>query len=224
VSEQKIESLKELFADNLIKNIDKAAEASVKTEENVRVLQDKTNNIDKIIDQIVNVTLLTNMLAVSGFVEAARAGEYGRGFSVVAEDIRALANESSENADKIKEMVRQMQAQIVVVANDIEQAGKLAAQEVEKAKKSADNLNAIDTEIDVVQKGIQEINSGAQESLAALEQANKAVAEIAEAADVAAKAAEEAAGAAEQANKGLENISEAIEDIASQADEMQNMQ
>ena len=44
-----------------------------------------------------------------GNVEAARAGEYGRGFSVVAGDIRSLSNESSENADRIKDLVRQLQ-------------------------------------------------------------------------------------------------------------------
>ncbi|MCP4647622.1 MAG: methyl-accepting chemotaxis protein, partial [bacterium] len=148
-SETKIISLKEMVAnnkvgvDNLIENIGKAATASLKSSKNVRMLQDKTNNIDKIVDQIVNVTLLTNMLAVNGFVEAARAGDFGRGFSVVAEDIRTLANESSENADKIKEMVRAMGSQIVLVATDIETAGKVAAQEVENAKKSTANLDTI---------------------------------------------------------------------------------
>jgi hypothetical protein len=73
------------------------------------------------------VTVQTNMLAVNGNVEAARAGEYGRGFSVVAGDIRSLSNESSENADRIKDLVRQVQAQITRVAGDIELAGKTAA-------------------------------------------------------------------------------------------------
>ena len=96
------------------------------------------------------VTVQTNMLAVNGNVEAARAGEFGRGFSVVAGDIRALSNESSENADRIKDLVRQVQAQIVRVASDIELSGKTAATEVEKARISSGNLDTIAKDADLV--------------------------------------------------------------------------
>ncbi|MGA2400828.1 MAG: methyl-accepting chemotaxis protein [Syntrophobacteraceae bacterium] len=227
-SEAKIHSMRELVSknkvnvDNLIVNVGKAAGESLKSAENIKLLADKTNNISKIVDQIVNVTLLTNMLAVNGSIEAARAGEFGRGFSVVAGDIRALANDSSENADKIKDMVRTMQAQIAVVAGDIEMAGKIAGQEVENAKKSTANLEIIESDMVEVQNGIKEINNDAQESLAALEQANKAVIEIANAAEEASKVSAEAGRAAEEGSKGMQLISQAIEDIASQADEMQN--
>ena len=80
---------------------------------NVLELEERTRRIDKIVDAIVMVTVQTKMLAVNGNVEAARAGEYGRGFSVVAGDIRSLANESSENADKIKDLVKNVQTQII---------------------------------------------------------------------------------------------------------------
>jgi len=227
-SEAKLHSMRELIStnkinvDNLIANVGSAAGASLKSAENVKMLADKTNNISKIVDQIVNVTLLTNMLAVNGSIEAARAGEFGRGFSVVAGDIRALANDSSENAEKIKDMVRTMQAQIAVVAGDIEMAGKISAQGAENSKKSTTNLEIIESDMAEIQTGIQEINNGAQESLAALEQANKAVIEIANAAEEASKVAAEAGRAADEGSKGMQLISQAIEDIASQADEMQN--
>ena len=90
---------------------------------NILELEERTRRIDKIVDAIVMVTVQTKMLAVNGNVEAARAGEYGRGFSVVAGDIRSLANESSENADRIKDLVKNVQTHIAKVAADIEQAG-----------------------------------------------------------------------------------------------------
>lgn len=227
-SEERIEKMKGLIAknkvnmDKLISEIGIAATESINSAKNILELEDRTNNIDKIVDQIVNVTLKTDMLAVNGSVEAARAGEYGRGFSVVAADIRTLANESSENADKIKNMVRRMQKQITTVATDIEASGRTAAQEVENAKKSTANLEIIEKDTILIQNNIKDINGGALESLTALEQANKAVAEIASAAEEADKVVVEGKKAAEEGYTRMQEIAKAIEDIASQADEMQN--
>ncbi|QTA88030.1 methyl-accepting chemotaxis protein [Desulfonema magnum] len=229
VSEKKIATLKELVAknkgsvDNLISNISKSSEASSQAVTNVRILDDRTNNINKIVDKIVNVSLQTNMLAVNGSIEAARAGEFGRGFSVVAGDIRTLANDSSENAEQIRDMVRSMQTQINIVAGDLEIGGKVAAEEVLSAKKTTDNLDTIEADMGEVEIGIQYISTGADEIKVALEQANKAVIVIANAAEEASKVTDEASKAAEEGNKGMQIIAEAIEDIASQADEMQNI-
>jgi len=209
--------------DDMIKNISQSAEENLGAAQNIKMLGERTNNINKIVDQIVNVTLMTNMLAVNGSVEAARAGEFGRGFSVVAGDIRTLANDASANADKIKDMVRAIQAQIISVATDTEHAGKKAGQEVDNAKKSTANLLTIEADINVVAEAMNDINKGCQESLTALEQANKAVIMIAQAAEQARKVAAEGAKAADEGTRGMQLISEAIEDIASQADEMQSM-
>jgi len=227
-STDKMNSIKELLARNktnvdaLIVNVGKAAEASMSSAKNVLQLEERTRRIDKIVDAIVMVTVQTNMLAVNGNVEAARAGEYGRGFSVVAGDIRALSNESSENADRIKDLVRQVQAQIVRVAGDIELAGKTAAGEVEKAKVSTTNLDIIAKDADLVLANIEEIGTGATESMKALDQAAKATVEISAAAQQMGRSTEEGASAAEQSSKAAQQIAQAIETIASQADELQH--
>ncbi len=224
----KMNRMKELLAtnrtnvDGLIKNVGLAAEAALTSARNVKELEERTRRIDKIVDAIVMVTVQTNMLAVNGNVEAARAGEYGRGFSVVAGDIRSLSNESSENADRIKDLVRQVQAQITRVAGDIELAGKTAFNEVEKAKVSTANLGRIEVDSDSVQAAIKEIAVGAEESLKALEQASKASDQISSAAEEMNRATQEAASAGEQASKAADEISQAIEEIASQADELQH--
>jgi methyl-accepting chemotaxis protein len=168
------------------------------------------------------VTVQTKMLAVNGNVEAARAGEYGRGFSVVAGDIRSLANESSENADKIKDLVKNVQTQITKVAGDIELAGSKGRAEVERAKVSTANLDRMARECDVVVADIREISKGSGEAAAGLEQAGKASQQIAAAAEETGRASTEAAGASEQGLKAAQEIAQAIEDIASQADELQN--
>ena len=227
-SVEKAQATKKLLVSNkanvdaLIVNIGKGADAAGESAKNIMELQERTRRIDKIVDAIVMVTVQTKMLAVNGNVEAARAGEYGRGFSVVAGDIRSLANESSENADKIKDLVKNVQTQITKVAGDIELAGSRGRAEVERARVSTASLDRIDKESDVVVNDIREISKGVGEVAAGLEQAGKASQQIAAAAEETARASTEAAGASEQGLKAAQEIAQAIEDIASQADELQN--
>ncbi|MBF0409704.1 MAG: methyl-accepting chemotaxis protein [Candidatus Riflebacteria bacterium] len=228
VSVEKVGNVKSIMAtnkvnvENLIVNIGKAAEAATASAKNVMELNERTRRIDKIVDAIVMVTVQTNMLAVNGNVEAARAGEYGRGFSVVAGDIRSLSNESSENADRIKDRVRAIQAQITKVATDIELSGKTAAMEVEKAKVSSSNLEVIAKDADSVVIEIQEIEKGSVASCAALQEAAKASEQISTAGAQMKKATQESAVAADQCMKAAQGIAQAVEEIASQADELQN--
>jgi methyl-accepting chemotaxis protein len=219
---QQVMATNKANVDQLIGNIGKAADASMESAKNVLELEERTRRIDKIVDAIVMVTVQTKMLAVNGNVEAARAGEYGRGFSVVAGDIRSLANESSENADRIKDLVKNVQTQITKVGGDIQLAGTKARQEVERAKVSTTNLDRIGKDCDFIVTGIKDVAKGSMESVAALEQAAKATQQIAAAAEETGRATTEAAGAAEQGLKAAQEIAQAVEDIASQADELQN--
>jgi methyl-accepting chemotaxis protein len=202
--------------------VGRSADASAESARNILELEERTRRIDKIVDAIVMVTVQTKMLAVNGNVEAARAGEYGRGFSVVAGDIRSLANESSENADRIKDLVKNVQTQIAKVAGDIELAGNKGRAEVERVKVSTANLERIARESDVLVADIREIAKASGEAAAGLEQAGKASQQIAAAAEETSRASTEAADASEQALKAVQEIAQAIEDIASQADELQN--
>jgi methyl-accepting chemotaxis protein len=228
LSVEKAVATQELLASNkvnvnaLIVNVGKSADASAESAKNILELEERTRRIDKIVDAIVMVTVQTKMLAVNGNVEAARAGEYGRGFSVVAGDIRSLANESSENADKIKDLVKNVHTQITKVAGDIEMAVSKGRSEVERAKISTANMERIAKESEAVVAAIREIAKSSNQAAAGLEEAGKASQQIAAAAEETARASTEAAGASEEALKAAQEIAQAIEDIASQADELQN--
>jgi methyl-accepting chemotaxis protein len=211
-----------LNVDALIVNVGKNADASGESAKNVLELEERTRRIDKIVDAIVMVTVQTKMLAVNGNIEAARAGEYGRGFSVVAGDIRSLANESSENADRIKDLVKSVQTQITRVAGDIEQAVSKGRAEVERTKVSTTNLDRIAKESEVVVADIRDIARVSGEYAAGLQQAGIASQQIATAAEETSRASTEAASASEQALTAAQEIAQAIEEIASQADELQN--
>jgi len=220
---QKLLESNKIALDNIVTGISSSAETSMVAAKNIKSLEETTRRIDKIVDAIVNVTIQTNMLAVNGSIEAARAGEFGRGFSVVAVDIRALANESAENTDKIKDLVRGIQNQIQRVSADTDLSSKTSFAEVEKAKKTTYNLNIIEENMIKILSGANEIQRGSDESQVALEQARKGVEQIATAAQEANSAAQQASVAATEQAKGMQELSEAIEEISGLADELQNM-
>ena len=192
------------------------------TDEQIKKLQFLSRQIDKIVDVINMVSIQTNMLAVNGAIEAARAGEFGKGFAVVAADIRNLAHDSTQNAAKIKDMVKSINDQISTVSKDVEEIMKQAIQETEKARTVTTMLDTIEKEAFVVGKGAQEILDLVTTIASSMEQIKVATEQIATSAQEALKAAEEAATAAKEQSKGTEELSKAIEEIASLADELQS--
>jgi methyl-accepting chemotaxis protein len=188
----------------------------------IKELELVSRRIDKIVDAITQVSIQTNMLAVNGNIEAARAGEYGKGFVVVATDIRNLAHDSAENADRIKDLVKGIQDQIEAVGRDLAEIMAASLVEVEKTRSINANLETIETDVTSIEKGNVEAMAASQEIATAIAQVKVAVDQVSTAAAEAEKAAEQAATAAKQQSQGAEELSAAIEEISSLADELQS--
>jgi len=206
----------------LITGIDSGVTSTRDSIRQIKELELVSRKIDKIVDAITQVSIQTNMLAVNGSIEAARAGEYGKGFVVVATDIRNLAHDSAENADRIKDMVKAIQDQIGLVGRDLNEIVTAAQAEAEKGKLITTSLARIEADVVDVVKGNSEAQKSAQEISGALTQVRAAVEQVSAAAQQATKSAEEAAAAAKQQAQGAEELSAAIEEIASLADELQS--
>jgi len=227
-SSEKVVAIKTLLGENktavngLITGLSTSADASRGSIKQMNDLELVSRRIDKIVEAISTVSIQTNMLAVNGAIEAARAGEFGKGFVVVATDIRNLAHDSSENADRIKDLVKAVQDQIGVVGRDLSEIVASAVSEVQKAKATTGDLVSIESDILIVEKGAQEILAASDEIAAALGQVKKGIEQISAAATEADKAATEASTAAQQQSKGAEDLASAIEEISSLADELQS--
>ncbi len=189
----------------------------------VKDLEQVSRRIDKIVEAITTVSIQTNMLAVNGSIEAARAGEFGKGFVVVSTDIRNLARDSAENADRIKDLVKGVQDQISLVSADLDEIIKSAEAETEQAKVAASNLQSIEVDVADIERSTVEILDAANEIAAAISQAQKGIEQISAAAQEAERASTEASGAAHQQSQGAEELAAAIEEIASLADELQSL-
>jgi methyl-accepting chemotaxis protein len=227
IAVEKGEAIFELMASNkkavdeLITGVMQAVDAGKQSRDQMTALEQISRRIDKIVDAISTVSIQTNMLAVNGSVEAARAGEFGKGFAVVSTDIRNLARDSAENADRIKDTIKAIQDQIGEVRRDLEEIGNAAANEVEKNKVISTDLETAAADVLVVLKGNKEILEGSDEILRMDKEVQNGVEQIAAAAQETTRATGEAGVAAKQQSKGAEELAAAIEEIASLADELQ---
>jgi methyl-accepting chemotaxis protein len=207
--------------DELIAGVMLSVEAGRKSREQITALEQISRRIDKIVDAIATVSIQTNMLAVNGSVEAARAGEFGKGFAVVSTDIRNLARDSAENADRIKDTVKAIQDQIVTVRGDLAEIVEASVTEVEKNRQIAASLETVAKDMVVVLNGNREILTGSDEILRMTKEVQVGVEQVAAAAQQAGRASSEATDAAKEQAKGTTELASAIEEIASLADELQ---
>ena len=209
--------------DAMIEAIAAASRTGMDNVRKIGELELVSRRIDKIVDAIANVSIQTNMLAVNGSVESARAGEFGKGFAVVSTDIRNLARDSAENADRIKDLVKAVQDRIVEVRSDLDETSRQSLIEVESAKATTARLVEIERDMAEVRDGNILVRDSAQDIAAALIQVTGGLNQITTASNEADSMATEAAAAARQQSQGAEDLAAAVEEIAALADELQSV-
>jgi len=208
--------------DEMITGVSSALAETKQSAVQISTLGKVATRIDKIVDSINTVSVQTSMLAVSGSIEAARAGEFGKGFVVVSTDIRNLATESAENADRIKDTVKAVQDQIAIVQRDLEEIATTATAELENTRSITTKLVTMEADVKAVLEGNKRINASAEEIGTAITEVKKGVDQIASSAAETEQASTQASTAAEQQSRGAEDLAGAIEEIASLADELQS--
>lgn len=174
--------------------------------------------IEKIVDAIALIAVQTSMLAVSGSVEAARAGNDGRGFAIVAGDIRILARESSDNVDGAKDSVRGILDQIAALKRDLEQSVVTGEVEIQNNHAILSALGKIDSDLAILRSANDVVLRGADSILSSASQTAAAARRIASAAEEAGGASRQAATASADQAQGAEDLAAAIEEIAALAD------
>ncbi|QDU71008.1 methyl-accepting chemotaxis protein [Mucisphaera calidilacus] len=175
----------------------------------VDALGERSEAIGEVIAVINDIADQTNLLALNAAIEAARAGEHGRGFAVVADEVRKLADRTTKATEEIAESIKTIQVETKSVVGRIEAGTEQVSEGVQLAERAGGSLEEIVT-------GSQQVAAMIQSIAAAAEQQSSAAEEISHSLDSISGTTRVSAESASQA-------SEAAGDLASQADRLRSM-
>jgi methyl-accepting chemotaxis protein len=133
-------------------------------------LSEQSGQIAEISGLVADISNQTNMLALNAAVEAARAGEQGKGFSVVSTEIRKLADESKQSAEKINLLIQNLQASMNSTVMVTDEGAKKTAYNIELAQRTAQAFNNVTEAINNVFVNSQQISLSAKQQAVAVQQ------------------------------------------------------
>jgi methyl-accepting chemotaxis protein len=201
----------------------KSEETKATTEAVAEIVEDmsrSTEKINKISDTITQITAQTNLLSLNASIEAARAGEAGRGFSVVADEIRKLAEQSKNSTEEIKRIVDDIQGKSIKAVQAMKRAKGIVSEQDTAAEETNDifndiysSINNLISMIQSVKQLVSNINNQKDGVVSQIENISSVSEEVASSSEEVSASTEEISATMEEFTKnvmGLQNLSEKL--------------
>lgn len=188
-----------------MQRIEQLADSATSASSSIDGLSAQIQNIGSVLDVIKSVAEQTNLLALNAAIEAARAGEQGRGFAVVADEVRALARRTRQSTEEIEGLVSALRAAAEASVQTIRGSGELVKLAVSDALQTESALGSIAAAVSLIQQMNQQIAAAAEEQSSVAEEINRSVTSIRASADQSSLAMQgNAASSIELAQLGVE--------------------
>lgn len=196
--------------DETIRGMERISEVVRKSAETVQELGNSSNQIGEIIQVIDDIADQTNLLALNAAIEAARAGEQGRGFAVVADEVRKLAERTTKATKEIAAMIKKIQKDTVGAVESMQQGTEEVQKGKELARKAGTSLNEIITGAQKVVDIITQVAAASEEQSSTSEQISKSIESISSVTQQSAGGVQQIAHAAEDLNRLTVNLQELV--------------
>jgi methyl-accepting chemotaxis protein len=192
-----------------INQINKLAEQVESSSRTINDLEQHSEAINTVLDVIKGIADQTNLLALNAAIEAARAGEQGRGFAVVADEVRTLAGRTRQSTDEINEMIEKLQSGSRQAVTVMDQSREEAKSAVDFATQTGTALTTITQAVEKINEMSTQIASAAEEQGSVAEEINRNIVKINDMSN--------------QTANGAHETSEASQNLAHMATELQRV-